>query len=247
MDLQEMKALIEDAVHDADLRPEEIPSIDLYLDQITSLACGKLQEGSPRFYDRVLTKTMVNNYSKDGLLSPINGKKYSKEHFLQMLLVYAMKNTLSIGEIKRILQNVYRTPDYSADMLSDIYTRFLDMKQSLRDKSWTFAEYFLQETGLDTDSEKDFFVMLLGLSAVSSYLKNTVQALLEAHYPDLSAEKEREERERKEELRRSKEEKKKAAMAKKKSSAADGEPEKSVPAESDAPDNGDRGEGAGGV
>lgn len=247
MDLQEIKALIEDAVSDADLRPEEIPAIDLYLDQITSLACGKLQEGSSRFYDRVLTKTMVNNYSKDGLLSPINGKKYSKEHFLQMLLVYAMKNTLSIGEIKRILQNVYRFPGYNADMLSDMYTRFLDMKQSLRDKAWTFAEYYLRESGLDTDSEQDFFVMLLGLSAVSSYLKNAVQALLEAHYPDLSAEKEREERERREELRRAKEEKKKAAMAKKKGSGADGEPEKNAPAESGASGEEDRGEGAGSV
>ncbi len=214
MDLQEMKRLVEDAVGDADLRPEDIPSIDLYLDQITSLASGKLREGSPRFYDRVLTKTMINNYSKDGLLSPINGKKYSKEHFLQMLLVYALKNTLSIGEIKRILQNIYRMPDYEAERLCAVYNRFLDIKQDLRDRAWDFTEHFYQTEHLNPDNEQDFFLLLLGLSAMSSYLKNTVQALLEAHYPDLNAERERAERERKEELRRAKEEKKKAAKKK---------------------------------
>lgn len=210
-----MKQLVADAVNDADLRPEEIPAIDLYLDQITSLASGKLKDGSPRFYDRVLTKTMVNNYSKDGLLAPINGKKYSREHFVQMLLVYAMKNTLSIGEIKRILQNVYKLPDYDADALTGMYDRFLDIKQYARERSWDFLESYLQGAGLDIDREEDFFVMLLGLSAMSSYLKNAVQALLEAHYPDPGIEKEREERERKEEVRRAKEEKKKAAAKKK--------------------------------
>ena len=83
----ELKALLAEAVRDADLHPREIPSIDLYLDQITSLADEKRREGSPRFADRALTKTMINNYSKDGLLSPIKGKKYTKEQIVQMLQV----------------------------------------------------------------------------------------------------------------------------------------------------------------
>ena len=224
-----MKRLVEDAVNDADLRPEDIPSIDLYLDQITSLASGKLREGSPRFYDRVLTKTMINNYSKDGLLSPINGKKYSKEHFLQMLLVYALKNTLSIGEIKRILQNVYRMPDYEAARLCEVYSRFLDIKQDLRERAWEFISRFAVAEGLDPDNEQDFFVLLLGLSAMSSYLKNSVQALLEAHYPDLNAERERAERERREEQRRAKEEKKKAARKKPEEPAGPPKPGESTP------------------
>ena len=93
MDERQLTQLIREAVRDADLRPEDIPSIDLYLDQITCLMSEKLKEGSERFYDRVLTKTMINNYSKDGLISPVKGKKYSKEQFLQMLLVYELKNT----------------------------------------------------------------------------------------------------------------------------------------------------------
>ena len=222
MDVQEMKELIRDAVGDVDLRAEEIPSIDLYVDQITSLTSDKLKSGSPRFQDRVLTKTMINNYSKDGLISPIKGKKYSKEQILQMLLVYSMKNTLSIGEIKRVLQNVYQLPECNGEMLEQVWSKFLGVKVLERDRASEMLVAFLEQTGLDPADDADFLTLILGLSAMSDYAKNAVQALLEARYPDLNAEREREEQEKKEEVRRQKEEKKeekKAAKSKKDESA----------------------------
>ena len=204
----ELKALLAEAVRDADLHPHEIPSIDLYLDQITSLADEKRREGSPRFADRALTKTMINNYSKDGLLSPIKGKKYSKEQILQMLMVYEMKKTISIGEIKRVLQNLYALPEYDAATLERIYTRYLAIKEKERAATVDAVLNFANQETLDLESEKDFLVFLLSLSAMSSYLKNTVQILLEAHYPDLDEEKSREEQEKKEAAKRQKAEQK---------------------------------------
>lgn len=196
MDEQILNELIRDAVNDADLRPEEIPSIDLYLDQITCLTSEKLKEGSTRFYDRALTKTMINNYSKDGLISPIKGKKYTKEHFLQMLLVYAMKNTLSISEIKRILQNLYRTEGFNTEMLTDIYRRFLEFKQYERKNACRVMKVITRSAALDLEKEEDIAVLLLGLCSISSYLKTIVQALLEEHYPETAEDKEREKEEK---------------------------------------------------
>ncbi len=218
MNIQDMEALVQEAVRDADLRPEEIPAIDLYLDQITSLVAEKRKEASDLFRERVLTKTMINNYSKDGLLSPIKGKKYSKEQILQMLLVYELKNTLSIGEIKRILQNVYRLPEYDAQMLEGIYVRSLDIKELEREQAVALIRRFAEQTELDVSDESDFFAFLLGLASMSSYLKNTVQVLLAARYPDLDAEKTREDQEKKEELKRQKAEAKRQKAVKTKES-----------------------------
>lgn len=232
MELHELEALVREAVRDADLHAKEIPAIDLYVDQITSLTDEKLKEGSARFEDRVLTKTMINNYSKDGLITPIKGKKYSREQILQMLLVYSLKNTLSIGEIKRILQNVYALPNCSADMLEKAYEHFLAIKQSERDGMWEQIQGFVTQNGLDVSDDTDYFTMLLGLASLSAYFKTVTQALLEARYPDLSAEREREEQEKREEAKRQKEEKKeekKAAKNKKDEnteSAADTEGDK---------------------
>lgn len=224
MNVQDIEALVAEAMRDADLHPNEIPAIDLYLDQITSLVEDKRRDGSERFYDRVLTKTMINNYSKDGLLSPIKGKKYSKEHILQMLLVYELKNTLSIGEIKRVLQNVYNLPNYNVQMLERIYMRYLEIKQFEREGAWKLLEHFIEGSDLNVADDDDFFTLLLGMAAMSSYLKNAVQILLEERYPDLNAEKTREEQEKKEEAKRQKAEQKaeakrqKAARAKKEAS-----------------------------
>ena len=215
MDLQKMEELVRDAVNDADLHPDEIPSIDLYLDQITSLAAEKRKTGSERFQDRDLTKTMINNYSKDGLLSPIKGKKYSKDHILQMLLVYSLKNTLSIGEIKRILQNTYQMPDYDGSIIDASYRRLLSIKEYERGRAWDVIEAFLSREHLDPENEEDFLSLILGLSAISSYAKNIVQALLDEHYPNLDEKKELEERERKEAAKRIKEEKKEEQKAEK--------------------------------
>lgn len=215
MKIQELEALVAEAVHDADLRPEEIPSIDLYLDQITSLVTDKRKEGSELFLDRALTKTMINNYSKDGLLSPIKGKKYSKEHILQMLLVYELKNTLSIGEIKRVLRNLYRMPSYSPQLLEQLYLRVLEDKEYDRQKTRAFVSDVIADETLDAENEEDFFSLIVTLAAMSSYLKNTVQLLLEAHYPDLDAEKTREEQEKREEEKRAEAEKKEEAKRQK--------------------------------
>ncbi|MBQ7335712.1 MAG: DUF1836 domain-containing protein [Clostridia bacterium] len=212
MNICEVEELVREAVRDADLRPEEIPAIDLYLDQITSLVADKKHEGSARFEDRVLTKTMINNYSKDGLLSPIKGKKYSKEHILQMLAVYELKNTLSIGEIKRVLQNVYKSEDYSGKWLEGTYNRYLDIKEYERSEAWSLLRVLIEKNDLDVEKENDFFTLLLAMASMSSYLKNAVQLLLESHYPDPDAEKNRAEQEKKEEAKRVKAEQKSAKV-----------------------------------
>ncbi len=225
MELHEIEALVREAVRDADLHPNEIPAIDLYVDQITSLTSDKLKEGADRFHDRVLTKTMINNYSKDGLISPIQGKKYSKEQFLQMLVVYSLKNTLSIGEIKRILQNVYEFPEYDEKMLESVYMRYLDIKEFERGHIWDELSAFIQKTDLNIAQNADYLTLILGLACMSSYFKNAAQALLEARYPDLNADRALEEQEKREEAKRQKVEKKEEKKEKKKAAKSKAEAE----------------------
>ena len=64
------------------------------------------QLGSTRRYkeDKILTKTMINNYAKNNLLPPPVKKKYSKEHVLVMIFIYYFKNILSIKDIESLLK-----------------------------------------------------------------------------------------------------------------------------------------------
>ena len=85
------------------IRPEEIPDIPLYMDQVTTFIDDQLSSSRRHSEDKTLTKTMINNYTKNDLLPPPDRKKYSKEHMLLLIIIYYLKNFLSISDIRSIL------------------------------------------------------------------------------------------------------------------------------------------------
>ena len=78
------------------IKPEDIPNIDLYMDQVTTFMDEQLAASKRYESDKILTKTMINNYAKNNLLPSPDKKKYSKEHVLTLLFIYYFKNILSI-------------------------------------------------------------------------------------------------------------------------------------------------------
>lgn len=86
------------------IKPEDIPDIDLYMDQVTTFMDGKLLKTTRNpGDDKILTKTMINNYTKNDLLPPPIRKKYSKEHVLLLIFIYYFKGILSISDIQVLL------------------------------------------------------------------------------------------------------------------------------------------------
>lgn len=85
------------------VRPKDIPNIDLYMDQVTTFMEAQLNSSKRYEEDKILTKTMINNYSKNNLLPPPEKKKYSKEHVLLLIFIYYFKNILSIKDIETLL------------------------------------------------------------------------------------------------------------------------------------------------
>ncbi len=86
------------------VKSEDIPHIDLYMDQVTSFIEKELESTKRYPEDKILTKTMINNYAKNNLLPPPVKKKYSKEHMIILTLIYYFKNILSIGDIEKLLE-----------------------------------------------------------------------------------------------------------------------------------------------
>jgi len=85
------------------IRPKEIPNIDLYMDQVTTFMDQHLEKTKRYSEDKLLTKTMINNYTKNDLLpSPVK-KKYSKDHMVMLIFIYYLKNFLSITDIQSLV------------------------------------------------------------------------------------------------------------------------------------------------
>ena len=117
------------------IKPEEIPEIDLYMDQVTTFMEKHLGELKRYPEDKVLTKTMINNYAKNNLLpSPVR-KKYTQEHILLLVFIYYFKNLLSFTDIETVLS--YITENHfgtSESSLAEIYTKIFSMEHDQMDR-----------------------------------------------------------------------------------------------------------------
>lgn len=88
------------------VHPEDIPNIDLYVDQVTTFIESQLESVKRNDDEKILTKTMINNYTKSHVLPSPEKKKYSKDHVLTLILIYYLKSFLSIKDIQTLLQPV---------------------------------------------------------------------------------------------------------------------------------------------
>lgn len=111
------------------IHPEDIPNINLYMDQVTSFMDEHLKSSKRFEDDKILTKTMINNYTKNKLLPPPEKKKYTSEHVLLLTYIYYLKNFLSIGDIQKILEPVTERYFQQDDGLSfqDVYQEVVDL------------------------------------------------------------------------------------------------------------------------
>lgn len=104
------------------IAPDDPPDIYLYMDQVTAFLREHLMNDNVHDDDKLLTKTMINNYTKKKLLPPPIKKKYSKQHLYFLTLIYYYKNFLTIDEIHDLLAPI--TEKYSEnDPLTIEYTQ----------------------------------------------------------------------------------------------------------------------------
>ena len=133
----------------------DFPELDLYMDQVMQVFEKRLAYTKRYETDKVLTKTMINNYAKDNLLINIKNKKYSKNHLILMGLIYNLKGSLSLTDIKTLLTPMVNDLNSGEDYpLYDVYQSFLDIYDSnleeLKNLSTT-----IQENTLNTIKSKN--------------------------------------------------------------------------------------------
>ncbi len=80
--MKNLQELLNDMHLNTNMKIEEIPDLDLYMDQVIQLFENKYASSKRYAEDKILTKTMINNYAKGQLFYPINNKKYSKNQFV---------------------------------------------------------------------------------------------------------------------------------------------------------------------
>ena len=174
------------------IKAADIPNIDLYMDQVTTLMESRLRS-SARYpqQDKILTKTMINNYTKNNLLPPPLKKKYSREHVMILIFIYYFKGFMSISDIQTVLQPITERYFKKSDglTLEDIYEEVFSLekdqvevlKKDVMDK-FTRAQKTFED---NEDAEEDqaflrFFAFICMLSFDVYVKKLLIEKLLDA-------------------------------------------------------------------
>ena len=175
------------------IKPDEIPNIDLYMDQVTTFMEENLASTKRHEDDKILTKTMINNYAKNDLLPPPLKKKYSKEHLLVLVFIYYFKSILSITDIQALLKPITDTYFSSSENLSleDIYNEVFRLEKSQVDilKEDITNRYRLSRETFQDAPEKDqeflktfSFICLLSFDVYVK--KQLIESLIDDLHPD---------------------------------------------------------------
>ena len=114
------------------ITPETIPNIDLYMDQVTTFMDKHLSDTKRYPDDKVLTKTMINNYAKNNLLPAPSKKKYTKEHILLLIFIYYFKNLLSFNDIEQLFRPITDKHFNPADgmPLEEVYKEIFSQEEA---------------------------------------------------------------------------------------------------------------------
>lgn len=179
------------------VKPEDLPNIDLYMDQVTTFMDQQLASSKRYEEDKILTKTMINNYAKNNLLPPPVKKKYSKEHVLMLIFIYYFKSILSISDIQQILNPISEKyfgseTDFN---LEEIYNEVFRLEQTevsylqkdIAKKFQISQKTFEMLEGEDKE-DMQMFAFICMLSFDVYVKKQLIEKLIDTRKPETPAE-----------------------------------------------------------
>lgn len=189
MNEKEILGLLDELCSFNQLKYSNIPDIDLYMDQVTTFIDEKLSYLKRDEKEVALTKTMINNYTKSGILMPPKKKKYSRQHMVLVILTYYLKQILSINDIQTLFSPLVNEmklgENYDRD-LENIYNGFLDIEKSeIDDFRSTFYDRITEKEKLVENNDKnmnELIVIVLSLVIKSSIQKRMAEKIIDEFF-----------------------------------------------------------------
>ncbi len=121
-------------------RWSELPKFDLYLDQTVTILEKYLKNYIANKDETIITKTMINNYVKQGLIKPPKKKKYNRVHIATLLVICILKQIYSISDIYELIGLATKTA-----RINTAYNQFCEALEKAILYTFDGVEYTLPE------------------------------------------------------------------------------------------------------
>ncbi|WP_010532179.1 DUF1836 domain-containing protein [Lentibacillus jeotgali] len=182
-----MEELAESLHLNSNLSLKDIPDLNLYMDQVIQLFERQFADTKRNDDDKVLTKTMINNYAKGKLFFPIENKKYTRDHLILISMIYQMKGTLSISDVKTSLDRLNeKVTDDDAFDLQRFYESYLQMVENSSEKFKTDLQDHYTELTKEIrkleDQDEEYLEQLLLIALftnMSNYYRRAAERMVD--------------------------------------------------------------------
>lgn len=186
------KKIVDEISKNGQVRLMDMPDLDLYMDQITTFINDKLEIYKRDEKDKILTKTMINNYTKHSIIpKPVN-KKYSKDHLLFLILIYHMKGIVSIKDMEHLMAPLIE--NYNSELeekinIEDIYSILLDIQKDEREKQTAKIQddienvkEYLKEMEMQDDDILEIFMLTVMLTVRANMQKHLAEKIIDEFF-----------------------------------------------------------------
>ncbi|MPM66170.1 hypothetical protein SDC9_113077 [bioreactor metagenome] len=171
---EELIEILNDLKLEEEIDLLDITQLDLYMDQVIQLFENNLSHSKRNKEDKLLSKTMINNYTKDKLLMPVKNKKYTRNHVILMILIYNLKQSLSINDIKVLFNNIVSNLQQEENSQIDLvkfYNKFMKVRKEQILSEETFLNQMIckvEEVSSEGDNKDYENILLAVLTLINS-------------------------------------------------------------------------------
>ena len=171
---------------------KSVPEIDLYIDQMVSCLNSELSLYAKNG-EGPITKGIVSNYTKHKMIPGPEGKRYTKDHCIFMLLVYYLKGCFSMDQVQRLMKPILSNYDSAWDDNVDMQAYYKEILAAVRKSEEDFSEQlqerilenkkFLADRGSDDDIS-ELILLITMLIMRSNEERYMAEKLLDEYFPE---------------------------------------------------------------
>ena len=195
---------------------QDLPDMDLYIDQVSTVFQKFLDKLDGSLADKYVTKPMINNYAKRGLIARPDGKRYTRDHMVMIAMVIYLRSIFKMEDISKIMKPLI--DNYSSeydDTISPelVYSLAQKATENSRqeffsgiDESVSVMKSQIEDTDLADDQSMEVLVLILTLAMRAEMEKYLADRLMKVYFEQ--PEKERKEKPKKQKVRSTEKEKK---------------------------------------
>ncbi len=179
------------------IQSEKLPELDLYVDQAETLLFNQLSELDGKMPEKLVSRTAISNYVKNGMIAKPDGKRYSKDHMEMIAIVYYLRGLFKIEEVIHLMKPLVENynskyedkidPSVIYETARKVNNKTFGNFAKMVDSDITDIKKSLEETDIADDERMEILTFILTLCMKANMEKYLASMLMETYFkaPDM--------------------------------------------------------------